>query len=99
MLYEDSRYLTTYPYSANKSNVVLSRRVKKKYNAENCEVYTVQQGDTLESISYEMYNNVSYWWAILDANPKYQNEMEVNVGDSLLIPQFDEVVVGDDEQE
>ena len=43
-------------------------------------------------IAYKTYGDSRLYWAILDANPQYQSELEIQVGDVLIVPAYDEVV-------
>ena len=47
--------------------------------------YVVQNGDTLSSISFKMYNSVSYVSEIMEAN-EFGNSDEIHEGDTILIP-------------
>jgi phage tail protein X len=57
-----------------------------------CQYYTVVQGDTIDGIAYSNYGNAQLGWAIMDANPALQSEMDIKAGDVIKIPPFDEVV-------
>lgn len=91
MLFKNSRYLSTTPYSHN-DTVVLTLRKRYRFNPDNFSFYTVIQGDTLDGIAYRLYGKAALWWAILDANPKYQSELEIKIGDVLKIPYYEDVV-------
>lgn len=71
---------------------VLEIRERYTFDTTDATYYTVVQGDTIDGISYTQYGNAQLWWAILDANPKYQTELDIKPGDVLVIPPFDEVV-------
>ena len=57
-----------------------------------CKYYTVIQGDTIDGIAYKQYGNAQLGWAIMDANPTFQSEMDIEAGDIIKIPPFEEVV-------
>ena len=91
-VFQGSRYIKTSIYNRNRGAIVLSLRKRAKFNLTNATYYTFIQGDTLDGIAYKLYGNAQLWWAILDANPKYQSEIEIKPGDLLVIPPFAEVV-------
>ena len=47
--------------------------------------YTVQNGDTLSSISFKMYNSVGYVAELMEANELGEAD-EIHEGDKILIP-------------
>lgn len=47
--------------------------------------YVVQNGDTLSSISFKMYNSVGYVAELMEAN-EFSNSDEIKEGDTILIP-------------
>lgn len=49
-------------------------------------LYTVQQGDTLDSIALEFYNNPTLYWVICFFNHINDAFVDLNVGDKLKIP-------------
>lgn len=91
-VYRGSRYVNTSIYSRNNGAVVFSIRKRAKFNLKNATYYTFIQGDTLDGVAYKLYGNAQLGWAILDANPKYQSEIEIQAGDLLVIPPLNEVV-------
>ena len=91
-VFQDSRYIKTSVFTRKGETAVLSIRGRNKFNLKNATYYTVVQGDTLDGISQSQYGNAQLYWAILDANPSYQSEIDVKPGDILTIPSFDEVV-------
>lgn len=92
MVYKDSRYVQTRVYIHAGETAVLGIRNRNNFDMTNAVYYTVMRGDTLDGISYKQYGNERLGWAILDANPKYQSEIEIQPGDVIAIPPFDEVV-------
>lgn len=86
-----SRYINT-PVFARKGNTFMfGIRDRTKYNEELATYYTVVEGDTLDGIAHKYYGNANLYWAILDANPQYLSELDIQVGDVLMIPSVREV--------
>ena len=92
MVFKGSRYTRTPAYIKQGETLVLEMRERVKFDLSNATYYTVVQGDTLDGIAYKEYGNAQYYWAIMDANPQYQSEIEIKAGDILCIPPFEEVV-------
>lgn len=90
-VYNKSRYVPT-PAYMTRGVKLLKLRTRKQFNFNNATLYTVIQGDTLDFLAYKIYGSSSYFWAILDANPKYQSEMDIKAGDILVIPAVEDVV-------
>lgn len=92
-IYKGSRYTSTptyYPDGSDKKIFDIRQRFQ-----------FIQQGQyitlglrviPLTFLAYKIYNNSELWWAILDANPQYQSELDIKVGDIVTIPTFTEVV-------
>lgn len=91
-VFQGSRYVKTSAYNRQGSTLTLSIRERNHFKESSCSYYTVVQGDTVDGIAYKQYGNAQLWWAIMDANPSYQSEMEIKAGDILKIPPFEEVV-------
>ncbi len=90
-VYRGSRYINTKLYD-HKSALVMDIRSRYVFDLTNAIYYTVVQGDTLDGIAYRQYGNAQLWWAIMDANPQYQSELEIKAGDVLCIPPYEQVV-------
>ena len=90
-VYKGSRYIKTPMYQRGDS-LVFGIRSRNHFNLSKATYYTVVQGDTIDGIAYKHYGNTQLWWAIMDANPQYQSEIEIKAGDILCIPPFEEVV-------
>ena len=57
------------------------------YSQDNTyEVYTVQEGDTYDSIALKYYGNPTYYWVICDFNRITDSLKKLEVGDTLMIP-------------
>lgn len=92
MVFKGSRYTKTSAYVRHGETLVLSIREKMKFDLTNATYYTVVQGDTIDGIAYKEYSNAQLYWAIMDANPKIQSELDIKPGDVLVIPPYSEVV-------
>lgn len=91
-VFQGSRYVKTSAHVRRGETLVLDIRNRSHYDEEKSTFYTVVQGDTLDGIAYKQYGNAQLWWAIMDANPLYQSEIEIKPGTVLMIPPFEEVV-------
>lgn len=91
-VFRDSRYTKTSAYIRQGKSLILDIRKRNYFNLDNATFYTVAQGDTIDGIAYKQYGNAQLWWAIMDANPKYQSEIDISPGDVITIPSYDEVV-------
>lgn len=91
-VFRDSRYVRTSAYVRRGETLILGIRNRNKFDIEKSTFYTVVQGDTIDGIAHKQYSNAQLWWAIMDANPIYQSEIDIKPGDILVIPSFDEVV-------
>lgn len=91
-VFQGSRYVKTPAYVRRGETLVLRIRERVHFSEALCRYYTVVQGDTLDGIAYTQYGNAQLGWAIMDANPVYQSEMDIKAGDVLKIPPFEEVV-------
>lgn len=91
-VFKDSRYMRTSAYVKDGETLMLNLRTRNRFDSSKATYYTVVQGDTIDGISFRQYGNAQLWWAIMDANPKYQSEVEIKPGDVLMIPSFEEVV-------
>lgn len=91
MIYKGSRYTCTPPYN-KEGTYILTPRVKKQIDITSAKYHRVADGDTLDGISFRYYGRSDLYWAILDCNPQYQTELDIQVGDLLAIPEFTEVV-------
>ena len=92
-VFRGSRYVKTPAYVRGGQTLILDMRERSHFNEANCAYYTVVQGDTLDGIAHKKYGNAQLGWAIMDANPSYQSEIEIKPGDILKIPPFEEVVM------
>ena len=92
-VYENSRYLHTRQSTRlGFDSPTLEIRERFTFNQEDCTMHEWCEGDTLDGVAYKYYGISALRWAILDANPKYRTECDIKNGDSILIPDYDEVV-------
>jgi nucleoid-associated protein YgaU len=49
-------------------------------------LYTVRQGDTLESISGRIFGTTERYWEIADLNPQIKFPLDMATGDVIRIP-------------
>lgn len=90
-VYAGSRYVPTKAYVC-RNTVALKLRERQKFGAvDKFSYYTFIQGDTIDGIAYKYYGNAQYWWAIMDANPRYASEVDIKAGDILTIPSLEEI--------
>ena len=91
-IYKNSRFTKIPVHTRDGKSLIFGIREKVKFDASKAVYYTVLEGDTVDGIAFKFYSDEKLNWVILDANPQYRTELDINVGDTLLIPSFDEVV-------
>lgn len=91
-VFAGSRYIKSPIYARKGQQFIFNIRDKHKFNEDNATYYTVIQGDTIDGIAFKLYGNAQLYWAILDSNPDLLSELDLEVGMSLLIPPYEEVV-------
>ena len=91
-VFKGSRYVKTSAYMRRGETLVLDIRERVHFNESECTFYTVIQADTIDGIAYKHYGNAQLGWAIMEANPVFQSEIEIKPGDVLMIPPFERVV-------
>lgn len=91
-VFQGSRYVKTPAYVRRGETLILQIRNRVYFDEALCKYYTVVQGDTIDGIAYNQYGNAQLGWAIMDANPVFQSEMDIKAGDVIKIPPFEEVV-------
>lgn len=92
MIYEGSRYSKTIVID-DKDTSVLSIRSRLPISLRNSQTYIFSSGDRLDGLAKKFYNDTQLWWVILEANPKYRSELDINYGDELIIPDYAEVML------
>lgn len=91
MIYDNSRYKDCDILYTKEGTPFLSQR--GDFSPETVlEYYTFKEGDTLDGLAYKYYGDASLWWSILDANPSFESEIEIEYGTVLTIPTKREVV-------
>ena len=90
-VYDNSRFINT-NLEERDGVSKLGFYTRNSFNMENATAYTWKEGDTLDGVSYNNYGISEFRWAILDANPQYRSEFDIEPGDILYIPNYDEVV-------
>lgn len=92
-VYENSRYLhTKVSTKLGWETPTLAIRERFTFNQEDCTNHEWCEGDTLDGVAYHYYGVCAFRWAILDANPRYRTEFDIKNGDTILIPNYEEVV-------
>ena len=92
-VYENSRYLKTSLYNRLSIDTKVMRlRERSTFSEDNVKLHEWCEGDTLDGVSYKYYGVSALRWAILDANPKYRTEFDIENGDYIIIPNYEEVV-------
>lgn len=90
-VYDNSRFINT-NLEERDGVSKLGFYTRNSFNMENATAYTWKEGDTLDGVAYNNYGISEFRWAILDANPQYRSEFDIEPGDILYIPNYDEVV-------
>lgn len=95
-IYDGSRYTNVFTYTEDSVKwggkvTAFHIRTLLRINTSNAIKHTWIEGDRLDVLSNRYYGEHQYWWFILDANPKYMEEEEINKGDVLLIPPYSEL--------
>lgn len=92
-MYDNSRYLHTAMFNRlGWDTPTLDVRQRFTFNEATCRVYVWVEGDTIDGLAAKFFNNTALRWAILDANPQYRTEFDISPGDTILIPDYEEVV-------
>lgn len=92
-VFENSRYLHTRQSTRlGWETPTLEMRQRFTFNQETCSMHEWCEGDTLDGVAFRYYGISALRWAILDANPKYRTEFDIKNGDTILIPDYEEVV-------
>ncbi len=89
-----SRYENTTEFVGEngKDPIFDGNRARKIAAAPGVLEYTVRDGDRLDLLSLNFYNNTRKWWRILDANPQIvlgtDLMLEEYIGETILIPRL-----------
>lgn len=92
MIYVGSRYTNTALYNRN-GTLTFNQRNRFTFGTKNSVSHIYCDYDRLDNLAVKYYGNPQLYWVILDANPQYRCEMDINIGDTLLIPNYEEVRV------
>lgn len=90
-IYKHSRYLETSLYLRGGSTPTFDTRKRIDFSKASGTYYTWCERDTTDNLAYKYYGSSALWWVILDANPQYQTELDIEVGDIIFIPNRTEV--------
>lgn len=90
MLFKGSRYVNT-PAAIRDGNLVFTRRRRVRFDLSLALLYRWSTYDRLDLLARKYYGDPSKWWAILEANPSYRSEFEINAGEVIYIPSRAEV--------
>lgn len=91
MIHETSRYVNTSIMDDN-NTTVLRIRPRLSIGLTNAQMHTFCAGDTLDGLAQKYYNSPHLWWVFLEVNTKYKTELDINYGDNLIIPNYNEVM-------
>lgn len=92
MMFENSRYLRTSQYNRGGETPLLKIRKRFNFPKTECTMYQVMEGDTIDYLALKFFGNTRLGWAIMDANPKYRTELDIEAGDYIYIPPYESVV-------
>lgn len=96
MIGKGSRYEDSQEFAGvnGKEPVFGGIRPRKINPAAGVLEYVVQEGDRLDLLSLDFYNNSRRWWRILDANPQiiFGADLMLSeyIGETILIPRSKE---------
>lgn len=90
-VYSRSRFIQTEVDLFNYPALIMRIRNPANFNPNTSTNYQFTGYDNVRLLAYKFYGSPDLWWAILDANPQYQSELEIQVGDILKIPPSREV--------
>jgi hypothetical protein len=90
VIYEGSRYENDRVVRITDSNGLMHPAifVRPEIDAQvfNYLVYTTQQGDRLDTLAYDFYDDAEMWWEIARANPEVFYPGDLDIGTVLRIP-------------
>lgn len=90
-IYQGSRYTKTTAYSRD-GNLVFKSRKRTNFSKDNCTEYIYSAGDRLDILATKFYGDSQLWWVFLEINTQYRSELDIEFGDVLLIPVYEEVM-------
>lgn len=84
MFFKGSRYLAN--SQPNKGRI----QPRDIHTSEGLLEHCIQQGERIDLLAYEYYDDARLWWKILDANPHINDaagfSMDAFVGELIVIP-------------
>jgi hypothetical protein len=93
-IYEGSRYTNVYAYEEEYKGKIVQAfhsRLLQPIDLREAFKHTWIESDRLDLLSNRYYGDPQYWWFLLDANSRYMEEHDINNGDEILIPPFEEL--------
>ena len=75
-----------------KGTLMHKNNIRKGISNKNCTIHVYRGNDRLDNLSYAHYGTHDLGWAILTANPKYRCEDDIQSGDTIIIPDYSEVL-------
>jgi nucleoid-associated protein YgaU len=91
MIYQDSRYTQT-DLIIHEGKQIFKIRDLVNLNMDNATHYIFKQGDRLDILADKYLGDAQLYWVILDCNPQYMWEGDIQYGDVILIPNEQEVI-------
>lgn len=83
-----SRYTNNETKKLNDGRNVYRSRIYPEIPLSDNDIYVASEtGDRLDTLSYQYYNNASYWWIIAAANNIHNAPFGLKDGTILRIPQ------------
>lgn len=76
-------YSSNSRYSRSTGQQVVERSVP---TSSQYTLYTVREGDTLETISARLFGTTERYWEIADLNPQVKFPLDLTTGDTLRLP-------------
>lgn len=92
MIYKGSRYSNTQAKINEQGEKILKQRKSFNYNLDKATKHIFTETDSLPLLAYNNYGSSKLWWAILEANPGYKTELDIAIGDVIMIPSKKEVL-------
>jgi|TARA_B110000977_G_C10669257_1_gene334999 hypothetical protein len=82
-----SRYLTNEVKKLNDGRIVYKSKLYPKIPKSDEDIYIVtQDGDRLDTIAYQFYEDASLWWLVASANNVHDAPFALKSGTELRIP-------------
>lgn len=96
MIGKKSRYANAKLFSeSDRGDAFAGIRPRNIVDAQGVLEYIIKEGDRLDLLALNFYNDSSRWWRILDANPQiiYGGDLRLksSVGETILIPRSKDV--------